>query len=222
MDKDKPDGRRGSGGVLPRKQAPPFRGKIDVPVVWSGAARRIPLIPSGPTQDARRVRPSLNRSARLAIRTTLSTAPCAYPETRDKDSFPVEISLSFVDDAAIRVLNRDYRHLDRPTDVLSFSLLEGEDWPEHQGSGSFPTHPCLALGDIVISIETAMRQAVEQQHSLLREITFLAVHGTLHLCGYDHMAAAERRRMWKWQDKIMDELDEADSTRRIIRARTTA
>ena len=87
-----------------------------------------------------------------------------------------DITISVVDDAAIHAMNREYRGVDRPTDVLSFPAAEGE---------TFPAIPDAFLGDIAISLPRAEAQAEEYGHPLLRELSFLAVHGTLHLLGYD-------------------------------------
>ncbi|MFH1466465.1 MAG: rRNA maturation RNase YbeY [Pseudomonadota bacterium] len=87
-----------------------------------------------------------------------------------------ELSLVLCDDRFIQALNRDYRGKDAPTDVLSFAMREGED--------ADPDDP--VLGDIVISLETAARQAAEHGHSTAREIQVLLIHGFLHLLGYDH------------------------------------
>lgn len=120
------------------------------------------------------------------------------------DSAPAEIptfaiDFSFVDDARIRELNRDFRGKDKPTDVLSFSLFEGDEEFDFPLSGDE-----IALGDIVISVETAARQAVEQNHSIEREIAFLSIHGALHLLGYDHHKDGERRAMFSRQDAIFE------------------
>ncbi len=103
-----------------------------------------------------------------------------------------EVSVTFVDNEAIRALNREYRGKDSATDVLSFPLLEEEDGfvmppDEADAEGTEPT----ALGDIVISVERAKAQAAEYGHSFERELAFLAVHSTLHLLGYDHERSAE-------------------------------
>ncbi|HEX8236851.1 MAG TPA: rRNA maturation RNase YbeY [Abditibacteriaceae bacterium] len=111
-----------------------------------------------------------------------------------------EIDVSFVSDAEIAELNTLYRRKPRPTDVLSFSQTEGEELPF-----DLPTNP-LPLGDLVISIETAARQAAERHHSLATEVAFLAVHGTLHLLGYDHVTSSQRRAMWKQQEAIVQRL----------------
>lgn len=87
-----------------------------------------------------------------------------------------ELSLVLCDDAFIHALNRAWRHVDAPTDVLSFAMHEGEDADLH---GEL-------LGDIVISLDTAARQAAERGHGLRDEVRVLLVHGLLHLLGYDH------------------------------------
>ena len=98
-----------------------------------------------------------------------------------------EVDITIVDDEEIHQLNRDYRNVDRPTDVLSFALDEDdEDEPELMEG-----QPHL-LGDIIISAETATRQAEEFGHGLEREIVYLAVHGLLHLLGYDHMVEEDK------------------------------
>lgn len=103
-----------------------------------------------------------------------------------------EMTLSLVDDDEIHALNRDYRDKDKPTDVLSFSMREGE-------GGTL--HPEL-LGDVVISVETAARQAAEGARPLADELLHLAVHGLAHLCGYDHATLDEERVMFAWEAEL--------------------
>ena len=103
-----------------------------------------------------------------------------------------ELSLSLVGDEEIRRLNRDYRGKDRPTDVLSFSLREGD----HAAVGG-------ALGDVVISLETAARQAKEYRGTLAAEVDRLLVHGILHLAGYDHEISPREERRMKRKDRDM-------------------
>lgn len=110
---------------------------------------------------------------------------------REEVSPAAEISLTFTDDEGIRRLNRDFRRLDQPTDVLSFPLLEGAD-DEPAIVGELPDD---LLGDIVISLERAVAQAAEYGHSLEREVGFLFVHGLLHLLGYDHDTPEGERDM---------------------------
>jgi len=109
-----------------------------------------------------------------------------------------EVSLTLVDDARIWELNREYRGVDRPTDVLSFALTEsGDDEPEIVGYSDD------VLGDIVISVDRALAQAEEFGHSLEREIVYLAVHGTLHLLGYDHETNVEGKLMRQKEEEVM-------------------
>ena len=96
-----------------------------------------------------------------------------------------DLSVGLVGDVEIRELNRDYRDKDRATDVLSFSLVEGE-WSGFRGA---------MLGDVVISIETAARQARARHRSLNEEVTRLLIHGILHLLGHDHEEDEEARTM---------------------------
>ncbi len=111
-----------------------------------------------------------------------------------------EVGVVFADDAYIRGLNRDYRGIDAATDVLSFALDEGEE-PVVQGG---PEE--VLLGDIVISLETAERQAAEFGHSLEREVAYLAIHGMLHLVGYDHEEEAAKAAMRREEERILDSL----------------
>ncbi|MGI6358109.1 MAG: rRNA maturation RNase YbeY [Bacillota bacterium] len=90
----------------------------------------------------------------------------------------VEVSVVLVDDEAIRQLNQRYRQIDAPTDVLSFSQMEGEELVD--------AGETVLLGDIVINLPRAVEQAESYQHSVERELAFLLVHGLLHLVGYDH------------------------------------
>ena len=115
----------------------------------------------------------------------------------------VEVSVTFVDDEGIRALNRKFRNLDKPTDVLSFPLLDYEGESEEP----FFDELCHNLGDIVISLERAMAQANEFGHSFEREVAFLTAHSMLHLLGYDHEISEEDDAdMRKRQNDIMDRL----------------
>jgi len=95
-----------------------------------------------------------------------------------------ELSVVLTNDAQIHELNRDYRHKDRPTDVLAFAMREGE-------LGDVGNE----LGDVIVSVETARRQAASAGHDLLAELTMLLVHGILHLLGWDHQTLATDRKM---------------------------
>lgn len=94
----------------------------------------------------------------------------------------VELSVALVDDAMIRDLNREYRGFDKPTDVLAFALREGQPFAQVDEE---------PLGDVVISIPTAARQARKARRPLLDEVTMLLGHGLLHLLGYDHVTRAD-------------------------------
>ncbi|WP_207696082.1 endoribonuclease YbeY [Enterococcus sp. DIV0212c] len=115
-----------------------------------------------------------------------------------------EMSVSFMDNSGIQVINRDYRGKDAPTDVISFALEEEgeEEMPIifEDEAEIFPRN----LGDIMISTERASEQAVEYGHSFERELGFLAVHGFLHLNGYDHMEPADEKEMFGLQKEILD------------------
>ena len=118
-----------------------------------------------------------------------------------------ELALSLVVDAEIRRLNREWREVDAPTDVLSFSMREGE-------GGAL--HPEL-LGDVVISVETAARQARASGRALEEELLHLAVHGLAHLLGYDHATADEEKRMFGWEERLRGEALRKAAVRKIPR-----
>ncbi|AHZ16662.1 rRNA maturation RNase YbeY [Bacillus velezensis] len=112
-----------------------------------------------------------------------------------------EVSVTIVTNEEIREINRDYRGKDTPTDVISFALEEeGEDEVEIVGA-DMP----LVLGDIIISADRTKEQAEEYGHSFMRELGFLAVHGFLHLLGYDHMTKEEEEEMFSKQKDLLDE-----------------
>jgi probable rRNA maturation factor len=109
---------------------------------------------------------------------------------------PVELSVVITDDPAIRALNRDYRETDTPTDVLSFSQAEGEAF-------AVPDGETPHLGDVIISLETARRQADAVGLALQDEMAHLLVHGILHLLGYDHESGDEEVVMRAHEDAIL-------------------
>lgn len=104
-----------------------------------------------------------------------------------------EVSILLTDDPEIQSLNHQYRHIDAPTDVLAFAMSEGVDGD---------LNPDL-LGDLVISIPTAKRQASCQNHSLETELALLTAHGVLHLLGYDHQTLEETAIMFEKQESIL-------------------
>lgn len=189
---------------------------VHVAIVWSRAARR--------ASGVSHVR-ALNMVARRAVQATVcsvlqaaqqaaQSAKTVESSTRTGAETSVEtrweVVVSFVSDEEIHALNAQYRHKDKPTDVLSFAQDEGEPFPPEAFSpeafslGANGAASTRVLGDVVISIETAQRQADERAHSLEHEVRFLCVHGTLHLQGFDHMVPRDRRRMWEQQDDIME------------------
>ena len=110
----------------------------------------------------------------------------------------VEVSCVLVDDERIHEINREYRHIDRSTDVISFAM---EDNDQFYVEGMLRT-----LGDIFISVDHAKKQAEEYGHSLRREMCFLFTHGILHLLGYDHMTDEQEKEMFGLQDQILGAL----------------
>jgi len=110
-----------------------------------------------------------------------------------------ELSLRLTDDGEIQELNRIYRHLDQPTDVLSFATLETDSILPPELLAVEP----LYLGDIIISLDTAQRQAQEQQHSLLQETIWLTAHGFLHLLGWDHPDGPSLEAMLAQQTELL-------------------
>ncbi len=133
-----------------------------------------------------------------ALTETLATTVKSLLADNDLDGG--EVGLILVDDQYIRSLNKQYRGRDAPTDVLSFSFLEplNENKP---GEGEF------AIGDIYISAERAREQAADAGHSLEKEIVMLAVHGLLHLFGYEHEKEEDLEIMQSKERDILDSID---------------
>lgn len=109
----------------------------------------------------------------------------------------VIFNVIIVDNNYIHELNKNYRHIDRETDVITFALEDEKDMVIPDGE--------RVLGDIYISIDKARSQAEEYGHSLLRELSFLAVHGFYHLLGYDHMTKEEEEVMFSKQEEVLHE-----------------
>jgi probable rRNA maturation factor len=107
-----------------------------------------------------------------------------------------ELSVLLTDDAFIRTLNETHRGKDCPTDVLAFAQNEGEGMPSAMNHG--------LLGDVVISLDTAERQARTRKHSLMDEVSFLLAHGILHLIGYDHQTDEEEAIMNELTSKLVE------------------
>ena len=109
-----------------------------------------------------------------------------------------ELSVSYVDNAEIKELNANYRDKDSVTDVISFAMEDEEDNIIHEEAGR-------VLGDIIIADEVARAQATDYGHSDMREFVFLALHGFLHLMGYDHMTDEDEKEMNALQDAILND-----------------
>lgn len=114
-----------------------------------------------------------------------------------------EVSLNFVHDDEIQEINRNYRQKDKPTDVISFALQDPVEGELDIIGGDMS----LVLGDIVISVDKVKEQSKEYNHSFARELCFLAVHGFLHLLGYDHMNQEDEQKMFAKQEQILGEFE---------------
>lgn len=111
----------------------------------------------------------------------------------------VEVSCVLVDDERIHEINKEYRHIDRSTDVISFAMEDNDQF--------YVEGMPRSLGDIFISVDHAKKQAEEYGHSLKREMCFLFTHGILHLLGYDHMTDEQEKEMFGLQDEILSALN---------------
>ena len=120
----------------------------------------------------------------------------------------LEVFVMFTNNEEMQRINKEQRDIDTPTDVLSFPLMEAFDGKAVCYELDInPETDRLMMGDIIISLEQAAKQAVQYGHSLLREITFLALHGLLHLMGYDHQDPMREQVMRNKQREILDELN---------------
>ena len=115
-----------------------------------------------------------------------------------KLKFDPIVSVSLIDNEKIHDINKQYRNIDRPTDVISFAFLDGEGLDVKKLKGN------VVLGDIYISIDKALEQAKEYGHDDKREFCFLFVHGLLHLLGYDHMKKEDEEIMFPLQEEILN------------------
>lgn len=131
---------------------------------------------------------AMERTVREAVRQTLLRC------TKDGG----DVSVAIISDEEMKRLNNDYRHVDAPTDVLSFAQNEDDEI-------AFPQMDTF-WGDIAISLETATAQAQTYGHALERELAFLAVHATLHLLGHDHMEPVEEGHMRAIQTQILEKM----------------
>lgn len=123
---------------------------------------------------------------------------------------PAEISVTFTDNEGIRELNKQYRNIDAPTDVLSFPMGQNGEYDTNLETGA------KILGDVVISVEKAQEQAEAFGHTLQREVGYLTAHSVLHLLGYDHVENMEKVRMREKEETVMDALGLPASSSYII------
>ena len=116
-----------------------------------------------------------------------------------------EINVLVTDDAGIRIINRESRNLDKPTDVLSFPMFQLEagnppaDWEDYMD----PDSGLVPLGDMCISLERAMAQAEEFGHSVRREVGYLTIHSMLHLLGYDHLDEGPQKKQMRGREEAI-------------------
>lgn len=148
-------------------------------------------------QDKEELTPEIEKAITDVCTAVLDSEEC---------DFDAQISVTLVDNEAIREINNEQRGIDKATDVLSFPMLEfdedGNADGEYETDGDF-----IVLGDIVISMERAREQATEYGHSILREVAFLTAHSMLHLLGYDHVDDEEGERiMNEKQESVLTSL----------------
>lgn len=136
-----------------------------------------------------------------------------YSADFEKCPYELEVSVTLTGREQIHKMNREFRQVDRPTDVLSFPMMEYDAPADFEGNAFQSTMTVspdsgeVLLGDIVLCADVIKEQAKEYGHSELREFSFLVVHSMLHLFGYDHMEEAERLEMEDRQRRIMQELE---------------
>lgn len=127
----------------------------------------------------------------------------------EKCPYEAEVNVILTDNEAIKQINKEFRQIDSPTDVLSFPMGDFEtpsDFERLEEASEDYFHPEtgeLLLGDIVISVDKVLEQAEKYGHSAARELAFLTAHSMLHLCGYDHMEEDERKEMEQKQEEIL-------------------
>ncbi len=146
---------------------------------------------------------SVQEIAQKVAEEVLETEGCPYETC---------ISLLLTDNDKIRVYNKEFRNIDKETDVLSFPNVEFDTVGDFSAAEKCradcfdPDSGELALGDIIISVDKVKEQALEYGHSELRELAFLVAHSMLHLCGYDHMSEAEAKVMESRQESVLNKL----------------
>ena len=139
---------------------------------------------------------------------------CDFVLKKEEVNCKYQISLLFVDNDGIREINRETRNIDRATDVLSFPMLDYPNkkffkdvYMDYKFDETFLDGDELVLGDIVLSLERALEQSEEYNHSYKREVSYLVVHPILHLLGYDHMEEDDKLIMRKREEELLGELN---------------
>ncbi len=150
-------------------------------------------------------------------RDALAREVCRAVLQKEQCPADCQVSLMYVEDSGIQQINREYRDIDRVTDVLSFpnlpfdSALGPREWkilqdPQVLLESTDPDTGYLFLGDIVLNLDRVLSQAEEYGHSVKREFAFLIAHSMLHLCGYDHMTEEDAKVMFGIQEEILEAL----------------
>ena len=142
-------------------------------------------------EDSRRLKESAERVVEETLRT-------------DGLTRKINVGVALVDDAEIRQINRQFREVDRATDVLSFPITDYDIGAATHVGDVDPATGELLLGDIVVSVERAQAQAQEYGHSFEREFSYLVAHGMLHLIGYDHEREEDKRVMRRMEEMVME------------------
>lgn len=158
-----------------------------------------------------------NRQNKLKVEESLIeklTKVIEFALEEEEVDIKCEVSLLFVDNDEIKTINKDTRGIDKETDVLSFPMLEYENekvfkemYKNHTFSQSDFDGEELVLGDIVLSLEKALEQSKEFNHSYEREASYLVIHSVLHLLGYDHMEEGEKELMRNREEEILNKLN---------------
>jgi probable rRNA maturation factor len=151
----------------------------------------------------------VERLTEVAARAAFEAAE--KPEILGGDT-PVEMSLVLADDALVQTLNRDYRDKDKPTNVLSFALLDDLDDTDESTDDVLARDEGMPIliGDVILAFETVQREALEQGKSFGDHLTHLVIHGVLHLLGYDHQSDPDADRMERLETSILARLGIAD------------
>jgi probable rRNA maturation factor len=151
----------------------------------------------------------VERLTEVAARAAFEAAE--KPEILGGDT-PVEMSLVLADDALVQTLNRDYRDKDKPTNVLSFALLDDLDDTDEDADDVLAREEGMPIliGDVILAFETVQREALEQGKSFGDHLTHLVIHGVLHLLGYDHQSDPDADRMERLETSILARMGIAD------------